>query len=84
MKGLKLHGKDLLAVGFPEGRAIGVAINVMLDHHRKMKKEEVLELLARIVADPNVFSTHEHYAPLSDALTGRDRKKEAQHELVPR
>lgn len=52
MKGLKLHGKDLIAIGFPEGRAIGIAINVMLKHHRKTKKEDVLDELKRIAASP--------------------------------
>lgn len=84
MKGLKLHGKDLIAIGFPEGRAIGIAINVMLKHRRKSDKEDVLAELARIAADPAAFADHELYAPISDALTGRDRKTEAQHDLVPR
>lgn len=91
MKGLKLHGKDLIAAGFPEGHAIGIAINVMLKHHRKTNKEEVLAELARIAADPAAFAEHEHYAPIADALTGRampagrqDRKSEAMHELLPR
>ncbi len=84
MKGLKLHGKDLIAAGFPEGRAIGIAINVMLKHHRKTKTEEVLAVLAAIAADPAAYADHELYAPIADALTGRDRKAEAIHELVPR
>lgn len=84
MKGLKLHGKDLIAAGFPEGRAIGIAINVMLKHHRKADKEEVLAVLARIAADPAAFGEHELYAPISDALTGRDRTREGLFDLVPR
>lgn len=84
MKGLKLHGKDLIAAGFPEGRAIGIAINVMLKHHRKMNKDEALGELARIAADPAAYAEHELYAPIVDALTGRDRKSEVIHELVPR
>lgn len=84
MKGLKLHGKDLIAAGFPEGRAIGIAINVMLKHHRKTRKEDVLSLLAQIAADPAAYAGHELYAPIVDALTGRDRRSEAVHELVPR
>lgn len=84
MKGLKLHGKDLIAAGFPEGRAIGIAINVMLKHHRKTKTEEVLAVLAAIAADPAAYADHELYAPIADALTGRDRKSEMIHELLPR
>lgn len=86
MKGLKLRGKDLIALGYPPdgGRAIGMAINTMLKHHRKMKTDEALEVLKRILAEPDAYSDHELYAPIADALTGRDRKSEAVHELVPR
>lgn len=84
MKGLKLHGKDLIAAGFPEGRAIGIAINVMLKHQRKAEKEEVLAELARIAADPAAYAEHALYAPISDALTGRDRTREGLYDLVPR
>ncbi len=84
MKGLKLHGKELIAAGFPEGRAIGIAINVMLKHHRKTDKEEVLMELARIAANPAAYAEHELYAPISDALTGRDRTREGLFDLVPR
>lgn len=84
MKGLKLHGKDLIAAGFPEGRAIGIAINLMLKLHRKTPKDEVLTILARIAADPAAYAEHELYAPIADALTGRDRKSEAMHDLLPR
>jgi tRNA-splicing ligase RtcB len=82
MKGLKLHGKDLVAAGFPEGRAIGIAINVMMKHHRKTNKEDVLAELARIAADPSAYAEHEHYATIVDALTGRDRKSEMTHDLT--
>jgi tRNA-splicing ligase RtcB len=84
MKGLKLYGKDLIAIGFPEGRAIGVAINVMLKHHRKQPKELVLDQLKEILKEPMKFTEHEQYAPIADALLERDRKKEYEHELAPR
>jgi tRNA-splicing ligase RtcB (3'-phosphate/5'-hydroxy nucleic acid ligase) len=84
MKGLKLYGKDLIALGFPEGRAIGMAINVMLKHHRKQPKELVIEQLKAILKEPMKFLEHEQYAPIADALLERDRKKEHEHDLVPR
>lgn len=84
MKRLKLHGKDLIAIGFHESRAIGIAINVMVKHHRGMKKEDALDVLKQILAEPDSFSEHEHYAPIAHALTGADRKTADQHELLPR
>jgi GNAT superfamily N-acetyltransferase/DNA-binding transcriptional regulator YhcF (GntR family) len=74
MKGLKLYGKDLIALGFPEGRAIGVAINVMLKHHRKQPKELVLDQLKAILKEPMSFLEHEEFSPIADALLERDRK----------
>lgn len=84
MKGLKIRGNDLIDLGYPEGRAIGIAINVVLKHHRKWSTEDVHELLRKILADPKAYAEHELYAPISDALLHRDRKSEAQHALVPR
>ncbi len=57
---------------------------MVLKHHRKWSTEEVHEQLRKILADPKAYAEHELYAPISDALLNRDRKSEAQHELVPR
>ena len=49
---LKITGKELRAIGFPEGPLISVAMNVMQKNYKHQKKEEVMELLKQILANP--------------------------------
>lgn len=63
MAKLKISGKDLKKIGYPEGRAIGMAINVAHQHFKKEKKEKVLALLQE------VFENQETYA--DDEVLGR-------------
>ncbi|MBN8857177.1 MAG: RtcB family protein [Sphingobacteriales bacterium] len=49
---LKLTGKELRAIGYPEGPVISVAMNVMQKHYKHAEKENVMELLKKILAAP--------------------------------
>ncbi len=63
MAKIKISGKELIKIGYPEGRAIGMAINVVHQHFKKEKKEKVLEMLQHVLENP------ENYA--SDEVLGR-------------
>lgn len=52
MSKLKITGKELRAIGFPEGPVISVAMNVMQKNYKHHGKEEVMELLQKILASP--------------------------------
>jgi len=52
MKKIKLTGKQLRSIGYPEGPVISVAINVMEKHYKFEKEESVLNLLKEILAAP--------------------------------
>ena len=52
MSKLKLTGKELRAIGYPEGPVISVAMNVMQKHYKHEAKEDVMELLKKILAAP--------------------------------
>ena len=52
MSKLKLTGKELRAIGFPEGPVISIAMNVMQKEYKHHGKEEVMELLKKILASP--------------------------------
>ena len=52
MAKLKIHGKELRAIGFPEGPVISVAMNVMEKNYKHHSKEDVMELLKQILAAP--------------------------------
>lgn len=68
---LKLRGKDLKKIGFAQGRAIGVAIQVMNEHHKNDHKARVLKILKGVLQDPEAYLTHDHYAPIAEALVGK-------------
>src|SRR4030095_491837 len=52
MSKLKLSGKQLRAIGFPEGPVISIAMNVMEKNFKHHTQEEALEILKRVVANP--------------------------------
>ena len=55
MAKLKLKGRDLRAIGFPESPVISLTINVMENLYRQKEKQEALEALKKVLADPAAF-----------------------------
>ncbi|MFC6998879.1 RtcB family protein [Rufibacter roseus] len=64
-----LTGKDLLALGFPEGKAIGVTLKLLQAHFAATPLEEQLLLLAQVLANPAEYLAHPVLADLAEALT---------------
>ncbi len=58
MPKLKISGKELRKLGYPEGRAIGMAINVALVHFKKESKEKVLQVLQDVFENPEAYADH--------------------------
>ena len=56
MAKLKLRGKDLRAIGYPEGPVISIAMNVMEKNYKFEKEEDVMNLLKAILAAPVEFA----------------------------
>jgi tRNA-splicing ligase RtcB (3'-phosphate/5'-hydroxy nucleic acid ligase) len=52
MAKLKLRGKDLRAIGYPEGPVISIAMNIMEKNYKREKGEAVMNLLRQILASP--------------------------------
>ncbi len=55
MNKLKISGKELRAIGFPEGPVISIAMNVMQKNFKHQTKEEALEILKRVLEKPEEF-----------------------------
>ena len=49
---LKLTGKELRAIGFPEGPVISVAMNVMEKNFKHHTKEQAFDILKEVLAAP--------------------------------
>ena len=68
MKKLKLQGKDLRKIGFKEGRAVGLAIDVMHRNYKHTSKEEALKILSKVLASPQTYLENEELKKVADAL----------------
>jgi len=56
MAKLKLRGKDIRALGYPEGPVISIAMNIMEKEYKFEKEEVVMNLLKEILAAPMEYS----------------------------
>lgn len=52
MSKLKLTGKQLRAIGLPEGPVISIAMNIMEKNYKQHTEEEALEILKNIISSP--------------------------------
>ncbi len=67
-KKLKLRQKDLLAIGYPKGKAIGIAINVAIKYCKKQTKEAVLAQLKAVVDAPEQFQADPIFGSITEEL----------------
>jgi tRNA-splicing ligase RtcB len=80
MKRKILSGKDLIKLGYPEGRAIGTAINTILKHFRRSEKEEIFTMLRNVLEAPKDFVKDSIWSKVAQELMPTE-KKSLVHEL---
>jgi tRNA-splicing ligase RtcB len=56
MNKLKIQGKELRALGYPEGPVISIAMNVMEKNFKHHSKEEVLKILRGVLQAPDDYA----------------------------
>ena len=59
MSTLKLTGKELRAIGFPQGPVISIAMNVMEKNFKYHSKEEALTILKGVLQAPDDYANDE-------------------------
>ncbi len=65
----QLRGNDLRQLGFPEGRAIGLALaQLQRKEHKRLTQTEQLELLGRVLAAPTDFLANLAWSHTAAAL----------------
>ncbi len=74
MKRKMLSGKDLLKLGYPEGRAVGMAINTVLKHFRRSEKEEIYTMLRNVLADPRAYINDAVWSKVALELVPTEKK----------
>ncbi|RYZ24833.1 MAG: RtcB family protein, partial [Sphingobacteriales bacterium] len=68
MSKLKLQGKDLRKIGYPEQPVIGLAIQIFHKHYKHYSVDEATDLLKRILAQPEGYTDDEVLKPIAYAL----------------
>lgn len=77
MAKLKLRGKDLVAIGYTEGPAIGTAISIMHQHYKRKSVEDAMVILKNVLENPESFLDDDKLAPVSKLLLQKSDKEKA-------
>src|SRR5258706_7131883 len=75
MSKLKIQGKELRAIGYPEGPVISVAMNVMEKNFKHLSKEDALEILKDILQSPVGYKTHEILSGIAEKLLAKSESE---------
>lgn len=54
-----INGKDLLAIGYQQGKILGLALEVLEKHYQETERETVLSLMKDVLQKPEAFLDHE-------------------------
>src|SRR5215203_4041746 len=68
MAKLKLTGKELRSIGYPEGPVISIAMNIMEKSFKHLSKEDALERLSSILQSPNQYAHDGVLNKIAEAL----------------
>lgn len=69
MAKLKLRGKDLIAIGYPQGKVISLAIDAMLRNYRRERKDKVLQRLKTVLKNPEKYLGDGIFGKIAEELT---------------
>lgn len=78
MSKLKIQGKELRALGFPEGPVISVAMNVMEKNYKHHSKEEALAILRGVLQAPDDYANDEVLGLIAKQLIPKPEEAEGQ------
>jgi tRNA-splicing ligase RtcB len=81
MAKLKLRGKDLRAIGYPEGPVISIAMNIMEKNYKFDKEEDVMNLLKAILASPVEYTDDAILGLIAQQLMPKPQKEGASIDL---
>ncbi|MDV3307865.1 MAG: RtcB family protein [Cyclobacteriaceae bacterium] len=82
MKRKRISGKDLIKMGYPQGKAIGTAINTVYRHFRESGEEEIHALLKAVLDNPKAYVDDPIWGQTAQALIPSEKKGHV-HDLIP-
>ncbi len=72
MSKLKIAGKELRAIGYPEGPVISIAMKVMEKNYKHHSKEAAMEILQSILAEPAAYTGDETLGIIATQLMPKE------------
>jgi tRNA-splicing ligase RtcB len=82
MAKLKLAGKELRKIGYPEGPVISIAMNIMEQKFKHLSKEDALEILSSILQSPNQYAHDGVLGKIAEALLPKAPPPEGSGEAI--
>ncbi|ANI89622.1 RNA-splicing ligase RtcB [Arachidicoccus ginsenosidimutans] len=70
---LKITGKELRAIGYPENPVISIAMNVMQKHYKFIDKGDAMVLLKNILATPNEYKDDKILGIIAEQLIPKEK-----------
>jgi tRNA-splicing ligase RtcB (3'-phosphate/5'-hydroxy nucleic acid ligase) len=77
MAKLKLSGKELRSIGYPEGPVISLAMQVMEKNYKYIEKEEVMNILKSVLNAPVEYMGDAVLALIAEQLIPKENKMNA-------
>jgi tRNA-splicing ligase RtcB (3'-phosphate/5'-hydroxy nucleic acid ligase) len=68
MAKLKLTGKQLRSIGYPEGPVISIAMNIMERNFKHLSEADALEILSAVLQSPNQYEDDAVLGKIADQL----------------
>jgi tRNA-splicing ligase RtcB (3'-phosphate/5'-hydroxy nucleic acid ligase) len=74
MSKLKISGKEIRAIGYPEGPVVSIAMHTMEKHYKHSGKEEAMEILKSILAAPVEYENDAILGLIAQQLIEKENK----------
>ncbi|GAL84344.1 RNA-splicing ligase RtcB [Sporocytophaga myxococcoides] len=78
----KINGNQLIEIGYPEGKVIGIALEVIQKEYSLMEPDEVLDIMKNVLASPSDFLNDLKTSFIAEELL-KPNKKDEIIELLP-
>jgi len=72
---LKLSGKELRAIGYPEGPVISIAMNIMEKNFKHLAHADAIEILNSVLQSPNEYANDAVLGKIAQTLLPRPEKE---------
>jgi tRNA-splicing ligase RtcB (3'-phosphate/5'-hydroxy nucleic acid ligase) len=83
MNHLNIKGEDLLAIGFPQTKAIGLAIKAIEKNYRGTERQTVIDTLSKVIASPEQYLEDDIFAETAQALIEKIKVEEEAATIIP-